>query len=140
MSEASSLPATIIKTIKSKLEIQLSISISQTRNRLDFYSQSHPKGTPQLHSWWGEVKEFLPVLQSGWSWCLSFCQWRYLFYLLKEAKGQLSCYKAILEHKRQTNMFKFKKKINLVWHFHTPIILRGSMSCCRFSVGTANDQ
>lgn len=89
MSEASTLPSTIIKSIKFKLEIQLSILISQTRNRPDFYSQSHPKDNPQLHSGWAMVKEFLPVLQSGWSWCLSPCQRRdlFYFYLLKEEKG-----------------------------------------------------
>lgn len=112
------------------------------RNRLDFYSQPHPKGTPQLHSWWVVVKEFLTgpakwlELAS-----VSLPMMRLILFLFcsKKQRCWLYCYKATLEHKRQTNMFKLKKSI-LYDTFHTPIILKGSMSCCGFSVHAANDQ
>lgn len=59
-------------------------------NRLDFYSQPHPKGTTQLPSRWVEVEEFLTGPGSGWSWCLPLChsdETYAIFIPLKEAKG-----------------------------------------------------
>lgn len=84
------------------------------RKKLDFNSQTHLKGIPQLYSWWVVVKEFLTGpgkwLGRGWSWCPFLPLMRLILFLLclQKQRGWLSRYKTILEHKRKTNMFKLK--------------------------------
>lgn len=79
------------------------------RNRFDFYSQPHPKGTPQLYSSWVVAKEFLTG-PAKWlelvSVSLPGMRLTLFLFCLKKQRGWLACYKAILEQKRQTNIFK----------------------------------